>query len=68
MVLDHGAFILPPTFMAAVVPHPFVKTKAITHEASAVEEFAADGEAPPDAIIHFQGEDPEVGPLLRIRW
>jgi uncharacterized protein DUF3182 len=34
-------------------------------EASAVEEFGKDREAPADAIIHFQGDDPEVGPLLR---
>jgi hypothetical protein len=34
-------------------------------EASAVEEFGADAKAPPDAVIHFQGEDPEAGPLLR---
>jgi len=34
-------------------------------EASAVEEFGTDGKAPPDAIIHFHGDDPEAGPLLR---
>jgi len=34
-------------------------------EASAVEEFGIDGKAPPDAIIHFQGNGSDVGPLLR---
>jgi len=34
-------------------------------EASAVEEFGRDHEAPADAIIHFAGEDPQLGPLLR---
>ena len=34
-------------------------------EASAVEEFGRDHEPPADAIIHFAGEDPQLGPLLR---
>src|SRR5437762_4294322 len=34
-------------------------------EASAVEKFGRDHAAPADAIIHFAGEDPQLGPLLR---
>jgi Protein of unknown function (DUF3182) len=34
-------------------------------EASHLEKFGNDGQAPPEAVIHFQGNDPEVGPLLR---
>jgi hypothetical protein len=34
-------------------------------EASAVEEFGRDHEPPAGAIIHFAGEDPQLGPLLR---
>ena len=34
-------------------------------EASHVEEFGKDREAPRGAVIHFQGDDPNAGPLLR---
>jgi hypothetical protein len=34
-------------------------------EAAHVEEFGSRREAPPGATIHFQGDDPEVGPILR---
>lgn len=34
-------------------------------EASAVKEFGKGREAPRDSVIHFQGDDPEDGPLLR---
>jgi hypothetical protein len=33
--------------------------------ASHVEEFGKNRQAPANAIIHFQGEDPDAGPLLR---
>jgi hypothetical protein len=33
--------------------------------ASHVEEYGKDRRAPVDAIVDFQGEDPEAGPLLR---
>ena len=34
-------------------------------EASHVEKFGMDREAPRGAVIHFQGDDPPVGPLIR---
>jgi Protein of unknown function (DUF3182) len=34
-------------------------------EASHVEKFGPGCEAPSGAVIHFQGDDPEIGPLLR---
>jgi uncharacterized protein DUF3182 len=34
-------------------------------EASHVEEYGRGCQAPADAIVDFQGEDPEAGPLLR---
>ena len=34
-------------------------------EASHVEKFGPNCEAPLGAVIHFKGDDPEVGPLLR---
>jgi len=34
-------------------------------EASHLEKFGRDCNAPPEAIIHFRGDDPDVGPLLR---
>jgi uncharacterized protein DUF3182 len=34
-------------------------------EASAVEQFGKDRNAPAEALIQFEGDDPEVGPLLR---
>ncbi len=34
-------------------------------EASAVKKFGKDHEAPRDAVIHFQGDDPQDGPLIR---
>jgi Protein of unknown function (DUF3182) len=33
--------------------------------ASHVEEYGTDCQAPADAIVDFQGDDPEAGPLLR---
>jgi hypothetical protein len=33
--------------------------------ASHVQEFGKDREPPAGAIVHFQGDDPEAGPLLR---
>jgi hypothetical protein len=33
--------------------------------ASHVEEYGKDRRAPADAVVDFQGEDPEAGPLLR---
>ena len=33
--------------------------------ASHVEEYGTDFQAPADAIVDFQGDDPEAGPLLR---
>src|SRR5262245_9910352 len=38
-----------------------LQTIATSH----VEEFGADCHAPSDAIVHFQGDDPELGPVLR---
>ena len=34
-------------------------------EASHIEEFGTHCEAPPGAVTHFQGEDPEAGPMIR---
>jgi hypothetical protein len=34
-------------------------------EASALKEFGKDREAPKGAVVHFQGDDPEDGPLTR---
>lgn len=34
-------------------------------EASAVKEFGSVREAPRGSVVHFQGDDPEDGPLLR---
>ena len=34
-------------------------------EASTVEEFGSDRKPPANALIHFAGEDPQLGPLLR---
>jgi Protein of unknown function (DUF3182) len=34
-------------------------------EASHLEKFGPDCNAPPGAIIHFRGDDPDVGPLTR---
>jgi hypothetical protein len=34
-------------------------------EATSVKQFGKPGKIPPDAVIHFQGDDPEDGPLLR---
>ena len=33
--------------------------------ASHIQVFGNNHEAPADAIVHFQGDDPEAGPLLR---
>jgi hypothetical protein len=34
-------------------------------ETSHVEEFGEDREAPRGAVVHFQGDDPQLGPMLR---
>jgi hypothetical protein len=34
-------------------------------EASHVEEFGKGREAPKGAVVHFEGEDPQAGPLIR---
>jgi len=34
-------------------------------EAEHVEKFGQMREAPPDAIVQFQGHDPEAGPMIR---
>jgi hypothetical protein len=34
-------------------------------EASHLEKFGSNRDAPPGAVIHFRGDDPEVGPILR---
>jgi Protein of unknown function (DUF3182) len=34
-------------------------------EVAHVEEFGSGREAPPDAVVHFRGDDPKAGPLLR---
>ena len=34
-------------------------------EVSAVKEFGRDHEAPRDAVVHFCGDDPQDGPILR---
>jgi hypothetical protein len=34
-------------------------------EASHVEEFGGNREAPRGAVTHFQGDDPQVGPMIR---
>jgi hypothetical protein len=47
--------------LAEFVRDPFLQTV----EASAVEQFGEERNAPADALIHFDGDDPEVGPLLR---
>src|SRR5262245_4895700 len=33
--------------------------------ASHVEEFGRNREPPPGAVTHFQGDDPQVGPMIR---
>jgi len=48
--------------------HPLEWQLASLHQivrASHVEEYGKDRRAPADAIVDFQGEDPEAGPLLR---
>ena len=34
-------------------------------EASHVEKYGSNRKAPPRAVTHFQGDDPEVGPMIR---
>jgi hypothetical protein len=47
--------------MAALAADPALPVIRASH----VEKFGKDCRAPADAIIHFQGVDPVVGPLLR---
>jgi len=47
--------------MAAFVHDPALQIVRASH----VEEYGERRRAPADAIIEFQGEDPEAGPLLR---
>jgi hypothetical protein len=47
--------------MAALAADPSLPVIRASH----VEEFGNFCRAPADAIVHFQGEDPDVGPLLR---
>jgi hypothetical protein len=34
-------------------------------ETSHVEQFGKDREVPQGAVVHFQGDDPQLGPMLR---
>jgi hypothetical protein len=47
--------------LAAFARDPLVQIVGASH----VEEFGKNRHAPANAIIHFDGEDPEAGPLLR---
>jgi hypothetical protein len=47
--------------LAAFARDPSVEIVAASH----VEEFGIGRRAPADAIVDFQGDDPEAGPLLR---
>src|SRR5262249_35125896 len=47
--------------MAAFAQDPALQTVRASH----VEEYGKGHRAPADAIVDFQGEDPEAGPLLR---
>ena len=47
--------------LIALARDPSLQTIATSH----VEEFGVGCRAPPDALVHFQGDDPELGPLLR---
>src|SRR5262249_46428458 len=46
---------------AASARDPSLEIVSTSH----VEEFGKDRRAPADAIVEFQGDDPEAGPLLR---
>jgi hypothetical protein len=47
--------------LAAFARDPSIQIVGASH----IEEFGNGCKAPPNAIIHFQGADPEAGPLLR---
>jgi hypothetical protein len=47
--------------LAALAGDPSLQIVRASH----VEEFGKDCQAPADAIVDFQGDDPEEGPLLR---
>jgi hypothetical protein len=47
--------------IGAFLQDPSLKIVQTSH----VEVFGKHHEAPQDAIVHFQGEDPDAGPLLR---
>jgi hypothetical protein len=47
--------------LAAFARDPSLQIIAASH----VEEYGKDCRAPADAIVDFQGDDPEAGPLLR---
>src|SRR5262245_4450439 len=47
--------------MAAFAQDPALQIVRASH----VEEYGKDRRAPADAVVNFQGEDAEVGPLLR---
>jgi len=45
----------------AFLREPELRVVEVAH----VEEFGSGREAPPDAVVHFRGDDPRAGPLLR---
>jgi len=45
----------------AFLREPELRVVEVAH----VEEFGSGHEAPPDAVVHFRGDDPRAGPLLR---
>jgi Protein of unknown function (DUF3182) len=47
--------------VVALASDPEAQVVAASH----VEQYGSDRKAPPDAIIHFDGDDPEAGPVLR---
>jgi hypothetical protein len=47
--------------LAAFARDPSLQTVRASH----VEEYGKGCQAPADAIVEFQGDDPEAGPLLR---
>jgi hypothetical protein len=47
--------------LAAFARDPWLQIVSASH----VEEYGKDYRAPADAVVDFQGDDPEAGPLLR---
>src|SRR5262245_47495754 len=56
-----GASTAELTVLAAFVQSPGLQVV----EASAIKEFGKGRDAPRGAIVHFRGDDPEDGPIVR---